>query len=502
MPAAPAVFPVLPALPVLPAFLALLALLAPAPPALAADAAPAPAPAPAAPIINKWVRPANSDSLASNPANWSLGHAPRTNETIHLSASHPRNITWDAAAVRAVAGWLQDEGYIAVATINTTVPGTVPAATASASAPASATPAFTTLRIHGNLEARGGAITHPRNTDKEDWRLSLDIGGDLIVGKTAIISASGKGFAPGAGPSPPVTPGAGASHGGQGSPHATTPASRPAFTYGSILNPTASGSGGTVSEAAANAYHGGGAIIIKVAGKAGIEGAIRADADSRNFEDDNLGGAAGGSVNLTAEDFIYGSGQISADGGRGWGAGAGGGGGGRVAIISRKNNIRIYSNLITAYGGVGDSKAPENAIADRHIRGAAGTVYTANNDAEIPRSGSVTVRDWHRPSLSGTRIPSDIGSDPGELRDAELIIEHTGFVILSQSTSVRALAFSNGGLDLNANTLSTGSVVDRVKAKTPLSTPGAYATHDAMQFDAVIFNGGRIIINTYFKPIF
>ena len=439
------------------------------------------------PVYNEWIRPASAEALASIPSNWSLGHSPLPNETVRLTPMHCRNIIWDEKASHVIAGWHQEAGYIAVATINTTPkPG-----------------GFNTLRVSGNFMVGAGAVTHPRNSAAEDYWLSLDVGGDFNVSGGAYVSVSGKGFAPGAGPSPSVVPGAGASHGGQGAPHATRVSERRALTYGSVLDPVSSGSGGTVAESSTNAYHGGGAIIVKVGGRASIGGVVAANGDSRNFEDDNVGGAAGGSVNIVAETSLVVTGWVQANGGNAPGADAGGGGGGRISLIAKNGPAHLARHQLVAYGGIGASKAPSNANADRHLRAAAGTVYWAQNDAKLPRSGEVIVRDWHKTGLATTRVPSDIGAKSGELRDAQITLENNGFMFLSQSASIRALSFSSGGnLDLNGNTLITGSVSNS-KYRTPLPATGtAYVSPSEPHLDTVIFNGGRLRISPYFKPIF
>lgn len=436
-------------------------------------------------VVNTWARTADSDALASNPANWSLRHAPLSNEIVRLPQSCSRAMIWDEKATDVVSGWIQEDGFIAVVTVNTT-----PKAGG-----------FTTLKVLGDFDVRGGAVTHPANDDAEAWWLSLDIAGDLLLGEKAYFSVSGKGYASGKGPSPGVTFGSGASHGGQGAPQLNSANERPARTYDSIINPVMSGSGGTTREGAVHSYNGGGVIVLKVGGQVRVNGTITANADGRDIDDSNIGGAAGGSVNIRAELDITGEGSISANGGRGFHEGGGGGGGGRVALVSKSGSVRLPQARIAAYGACGESANPDNPIADRHIRGAAGTVYLESRSDEALNGGEVNVRDWHRPSLASTRIPSDMHPDVGECKDAALVVDGNGFVVVTASTSLRKLTFGGGGMDLNKNTLSVGSVINRKKEREPLDASGTYTSPTVMQLDSVIFSGGRIIVRTYFKPI-
>lgn len=434
---------------------------------------------------NIWARGSGADALASNPANWSLRHAPLSNEVVRLTRGCSRAIVWDDKASPVVSGWIQEAGYVAVATINTT-----PKAGG-----------FNTFSVLGDFIVKGGAVTHPANGDAEDWWLSLDVAGNVIVGENAFLSASGKGYASGKGPSPGVTPGSGASHGGQGAPCSMSTNTMPARTYDSIINPVMSGSGGTTLDGSPHSYNGGGSIVIKAGGKVIVDGSISANADSRDIDGTNIGGAAGGSVNIRARGKIEGNGSITANGGRGYHKGAGGGGGGRIALVSSGWN-QMGGKRLSAYGGCGETATPESPVTDRHIRGAAGTVYVANLSLEPDAGGVVSISDWHRPSLASTRIPSDMHPDVNECRDAALSIEGNGFATLTASTSVRELKFSGGGIDLNRNTLVVGFVRSSSDKNGAFETPGTYTSPPSRHFDPVIFQNGSIVVRTYFKPIF
>ncbi|MGI5867956.1 MAG: hypothetical protein ACOX9C_00735 [Kiritimatiellia bacterium] len=436
-------------------------------------------------MTNTWTRASGVDALASNPANWSLRHAPRSNEVVRLAQGFSRAMIWDAKASPIVAGWVQGKGYVGVVTINTT-----PQAGG-----------FKTLEVLGDMQVLGGALTHPPNDDAETWWLSLRVGGNFTVGADACVSVSGKGYGTGKGPSPGVTPGSGASHGGQGAPQALSPAGRPALTYGSIVNPTTSGSGGTAREGSTSPVRGGGVVMIEVGGDLVVEGRIAADADSNDVDGANVGGAAGGSVNLRAGGSIQGAGSIAADGGRGHHDGAGGGGGGRIALVAEKS-IKMNTRRISANGGCGESETPDVGNRDRHIRAAAGTIYLEETGRDSKGGGQVIVKDWHRPTRASTRIPPDLHAVPDEGRDAQLAIQENGFVTLTASTAFRELSFTSGGLDLNGGTLIVGKIVKGGGSDATFEQPGTYAVPTSHQMDSIIFSKGSIVVRTYFKPLF
>ena len=436
-------------------------------------------------MTNTWIRARGSDALASNPANWSLRHAPLSNEVVRLAQSHSRALVWDAKASPVVAGWIQEKGYVAVVTLHTTPQ----------------TGGFNVLEVLGDMHVLGGALTHPANDDAETWWLSLRVGGGFTVGADAYVSVSGKGYGSGKGPSPGVTPGSGASHGGQGAPQALAANDRPALAYGSIVTPATSGSGGTSREGSAHEIRGGGVVVVEVGGDMIVDGRIAADADDRDPDGANVGGAAGGSVNLRAAGAIKVVGTISANGGRGHHDGAGGGGGGRIALVAN-GATQVNARRISANGGCGASDAPETTSRDRHIRAAAGTIYIEDSGRESKGGGRVLVKDWHRPTRASTRIPSDLSAPPDECRDARLAIEENGFVTLTASTTFRELSFTSGGMDLNGNTLIVGKIVKGWGEGSTFELPGTYTVAASQQMDSVIFSKGSIVVRAYFKPLF
>jgi len=92
--------------------------------------------------VNTWTG-GGVNSLASNPTNWSLGHAPQTTDVIILDATTNKPMTWDAAAVRTIGGWDQGAAYTGVVTFATVF----------------GTNGFTNLTIAGSVALNGGTWT-------------------------------------------------------------------------------------------------------------------------------------------------------------------------------------------------------------------------------------------------------------------------------------------------------------------------------------------------------
>ena len=460
---------------------------------LAAALAAAPAADASAAATNRWIRALGKDARASVAANWSLGHPPKKNEVALFSARHPTAAVWDAAAPREIGGLVLDEGYLSVVTFETT--------------------AGKPVRIDGDVDLRAGAVTHPQNGDDARWSLQLRVAGSLRVGPGAIVSATAKGFAPGKGPSPGLEPGWGASHGGQGAPKAGGESGRPSLVCGSVFEPSACGSGGTVAEGTAPGIgHGGGAIRIDAGGDVEISGAIRADGDSRGGNA-LLGGAAGGSIDLRAGGQFRWNRDcaVSADGGPAFREGGGGGGGGRIAIRASADDSKIenlpwtndnaFFAAVHAWGGTGETRNRDNNRADVHVRGAPGTVYFEHSGGGRPAGGgSILVRGNHPPGIATTRLPSDKDGD-ATLQDAEVVLCWGAFATLGSSCTLRALHVRSdqAGFSLNRSVLTASEVSSRDR-KHVLSDSGTYRGNSDDALVPILFDGGTLVLRPYFKP--
>ena len=454
--------------------------------------------APAAPgATNTWVRKAGTDPKASNPANWSLKRVPKKSDVVVFSRRHANAAVWDKAAPHEVAGWVQEEGYVAVVTLETS--------------PAD----FPRLDVAGDVRILGGALTHPQNQASADWWLSVKAGGTIEIGPEAIVSVSGKGFAPGKGPSPGLEPGFGASHGGQGAPKNMAESTGLARCVGSIREPVLPGSGGTgPAGREGEGPHGGGAIRFEADGDILVRGPVRADADSLSDRALLCGGAAGGSICLFAggDVKLYRSqgGCATANGGEAYGGAGGGGGGGRIAVKAGAERPDVVGSTwwadqggcLAAFGGTGETGSRGDTNRDRHVRAASGTIYLERTgEGRVPGGGTVYVYNNVRPSLASTRLPSD---DPGladELRDAELQLAANAAALANGSFSVRLLGFAGAGsLDLAGGTVTAGGVFARGNRNDVLDAPGTHRESDDARLDPVLFNGGRVVVTPYFPP--
>lgn len=201
------------------------------------------------------------------------------------------------------------------------------------------------------LVGPGGVLQHAANVDAETYRLTLNVGRDLIVATNGAIDVTGRGYLQNLGPGKAVGINDGGGHGGLGADWNGGPSS---MTYGSIVTPTNAGSGG------GQAGSGGGIIRLNVAGRSLVDGAISAKGGYVVLA---TCGGAGGSVWLTTG-TLEGTGLIQADGGDH--INTAGGGGGRVAVYVT-NSASLGSVDIRARGG----RHPITYL----YPGAAGTVY-------------------------------------------------------------------------------------------------------------------------------
>ena len=295
----------------------------------------------------------------------------------------------------------------------------------------------------------GGILTHEVGGSSEDHKINLDLTGNLTINSGGAIYVSERGYTDGAGPG--STPGrSGGGHGGEGGQDYQ--AKSGGTTYGSITNPVTYGRSASYQN-----RDGGGAIKITVSGALMNNGLIMADGEDASAPGDGGGGAAGGSVNLTAA-TLAGSGVISADGGLGDGNASGGGGGGRIAICLTQSGATFDSfgtANITAPGGA------LQAAAGTEDPGAGGTIYlksadSAYGDLIVDTGDSTGAR-----TLIGTNVTEAIFANDVILRDEARMRVPTGstiFVYGSWSNGASSVNVLEGGAGVELAGTSTGSV--------------------------------------------
>ncbi|MFZ4575064.1 MAG: GC-type dockerin domain-anchored protein, partial [Phycisphaerales bacterium] len=217
--------------------------------------------------------------------------------------------------------------------------------------------------IVGNLTLIGAGNTLTQTIGGST--LSLQVNGATIIDAGSEINLDGMGFPGGQGPGaglrrPAAEGGAGAGHGGNGTPDAGPNAG--GLTYDDIRQPSSPGSGGgaVVSDVGGT---GGGGLRLIGSQAVTVNGAIRAN----GLVGQGLAGSgSGGTIFIQAPAFA-GSGLLQANGGGGEGT-FGGGGGGRIGINA---TTLPFTGTFEAFGGISPLSNPG--------RGGAGTVFTVGN---------------------------------------------------------------------------------------------------------------------------
>lgn len=233
----------------------------------------------------------------------------------------------------------------------------------------------------------GGILTHETAGGgvNEDSRLRMSITGNLTIASNGAIWVAGRGYSGNQGPGDGDGR-SGGGHGGQGgSGYQTTIR---AGTYGSVTHPMHYGAGGRAAASSA----GGGVALLEVNGDLTVNGIINADG---GVGVGNMGGSAGGSINITAH-HMSGTGLISASGGRG-GTSGGGSGGGRIALTLTADSDNVFDSLnVQSYGG------PPNGAYEY---GAAGTVYLKGTNHTF---GRLLVDNANKATAASTLIASQV----------------------------------------------------------------------------------------------
>ncbi len=303
---------------------------------------------------------------ATTEANWTEG-ALMQGDDIVLNDTTNKNLLWNTNLT--VSSWTQI-GYAGTVTVATVYSGT-----------------FTNLSITGHCIISNGTWTHTVNGATETYRLSVSVGGDLIVGPAAKIDVSWKGYQAGAGPS--YARGTGdpnlqaPSHGGQGSVGSgALPLNK---TYGSLVAPINLGCGAFDNNTGDS--HGGGAVLMTVLGTTTLDGQMLAQGGPRNGS--NSG--AGGSIYLTTG-RLFGTGAIKALGGLGNTGTTGGGGGGRIAVMIN-NGAGSFADFTGTISAAGFGARP----------GGAGTIYL-RAPGQASDQGTLIVAGATSASPSGTEI--------------------------------------------------------------------------------------------------
>ncbi len=261
---------------------------------------------------NVWIAPTNG--LASVASNWSAGHAPTAQENVLFNGDFSQmDCEWDSAASATVASWTQTNGYTGTVTVDTVFPEKG---------------SFTCLTVSGDMNISSGSITHKEHTSTykaDQYRLRIDVGGDLTVASGAKITARAKGSY---GPRTTGESAYGGSYNGNAS-------------WGSLTEPY--GVGSSANGNATIIAFAGGAIWLEVAGATKLDGSINANGIAAKPSYDTLGGS-GGAVYLKTG-TLSGAGSVSANCEQtGISSNDRSGAGGRVSILLTSGELDSFPN--------------------------------------------------------------------------------------------------------------------------------------------------------------
>lgn len=223
--------------------------------------------------------------------------------------------------------------------------------------------ALPTMTINDPVTVRGAArLTHERGY--QNWHLTCN--SDFTLEQDARIDVSGRGSATNKGEGHGWMDDqgymTGGSYGGSGGSTGRNGPLGP--TYGSIMQPTDYGSGGS----GPNGGPGGGAVRLTVNGTFDCAGFIEANGTQGNS------GGSGGSIWIDA-DHLIGNGVIAALGGYVSNDGHGAGGGGRIAVYADSDQ---FTGFLRAWGGTNGNLGGAGSIYRKSGTGL-GTVTFDNN---------------------------------------------------------------------------------------------------------------------------
>jgi hypothetical protein len=293
--------------------------------------------------------------------------------------------------------------------------------------------------------------------------LTLDLTGNLTVATNGEISVRGAGNYSSSGWGI-VANGRGGSHGGQGGDADGDPEF--GHTYGSILAPTNSGSGGFWG--GSNFAPGGGRMRLAVSGQLTLHGLITASSLSAHNA-----GSAGGSAWVSAG-TIAGTGAIEA---LGRSANSVGGGGGRIAVYLAGGSAP-GDVALRAYGG------------DWTYDAAAGTIYVQTAGQEEGAGTVLIDNDGRTPSsLAVTHLPPSYGGWTGanDLAAAFVDMTNGARVVIVQPTVVGDIRIAQDSyLWVGTNTLYVDALEHPLDSRTG---KGPGATHLVDDYSRIVWIG-------------
>ncbi len=368
---------------------------------------------------NIWC--ATAPGKASVASNWTSGVVPDELSSVMFDGDvSSADCEWDIGAPHRLKNWTQLANYGGTVTIATTFDGS-----------------FSKFTVDGDMLVLGGRVRHkPHDSShKVDfYRLSLDIGGMLVVGKGASISARGLGSYG------PRAEGQSCYGGGYDG----------ASSWGSLTEPNAVGS--SANDNGTYTCFGGGAIWIEVAGLVSVDGSISANGIMANGAWDTHAGS-GGSVYLRCSG-LTGSGTVSANcENTKRSSNSRSGAGGRVSVLLTGSELTDFKYTQfdaragwTSYGNHGGT----GTVLVRSPSKPNGILYLRDAEQKYDQYG------YRISSLSG-RL-TDIPKDQNWVLDG-IVFGHNAVLRIPLNTS---LSLPNGLLSVSSDAadINCGIIVD------------------------------------------
>lgn len=262
---------------------------------------------------------------------------------------------------------------------------------------------YTSTPLTVNSLIVNGTLTHSNNTTTVAHLLNIQTTGNVTVGSTGSINATGKGYQTTSGTGEgndhsSTTSGGGAAYGGYGGA-ASTGGGQKSVAYGSVTTPTDLGSGGGQGYGGIAGGAGGGAVRLEVGGNLAVNsgGSITANGANGTIGGSGYagGGGSGGSVyiSVTGTTTISGA-TLTANGGNGGNNSqdGGGGGGGRLALLY-SSTYTASGTTLTAYGGSATGSGKNGGEGSVYIDGPSnsGTLIYDNNSASNATGSSLST---------------------------------------------------------------------------------------------------------------
>ena len=406
-------------------------------------------------VIRTWVGGASGDFAES--ANWSGGEVPGEGDSVAIDAATKVTVSAPVRVREIVLGGSEAAELVANAEVEVSESMLVcGGATATLNAPVSVGGAF--------LMEPGATVTHDAATTLASTkRITLTVGGDMVVPEGAAIDATGKGGSDSSSPGYP-TGSCGAGHGS-----ATVIGTSTGDSYGSVFCPTNIGSNAR-SNSDAPGRAGGGVVKLTVEGVLALDGRVAADGYMPNGD---YSGPSGGSIWISAG-RMTGKGSVTANGGP-IGIADRPGAGGRIALYltSPGATFEEFEGMMTAWASYLRSDVLQIPL------GTPGTIYRQGPD-EADFCGTVSIVNHSSGGALGNgEYPSPkLTADPRKI-GGKIVMEGAGNLNLTGNATIADIVMTGSKPKLYLNGY-------RLRVKAKQHALGAATDPDWMQNAQII----------------